>query len=249
MGTWSAGSFGNDDALDYVDGLSSFDAAIETVMAFSSQPENLAVGDACVALGASDLLAAGLGRPPADLPEAKHISLRPVSEDVLEQARTLIDHVRTTSELAELWEDDVEEWHEALDALVVRLTPSAPYTPPKQQPELPADFLGYCYVCREMVTARDGLEFCFEDGGGWMGLTAHRACIDAKLEGSGPHWTPEGAPLPAARRQLVIGMGYAPEDLTENGDVLPAARRRMMLEIGYKESDLTEDGHLKPKEF
>ncbi|MEM6889645.1 MAG: DUF4259 domain-containing protein [Pseudomonadota bacterium] len=249
MGTWSAGSFGNDDALDYVDGLSSFDAAIETVMAFSAQPKRFDACDACVALAASDLLAAGLGRPPGDLPDVQHISLCAVSEDTLEHARTLVAQVRRTSELAELWEDDAEEWHEALDALVVRLTPSAPYTPPEPQPELPADFLGHCYVCRKVVTARDGLEFWFEDGGGWMGQTPHRACIDAKLDGPGPHWTPDGAPLPAARRQLVIDLGYAPEDLTENGDVLPEARRRMMLEVGYRESDLTEDSHLRPREL
>lgn len=39
MGTWSAGSFGNDDALDYVDGLSNFDSVIETIVSFSAQPE------------------------------------------------------------------------------------------------------------------------------------------------------------------------------------------------------------------
>ncbi|WP_404818230.1 DUF4259 domain-containing protein [Roseobacter sinensis] len=62
MGAWSAGSFGNDEALDYVGGLSSFDAVTETVAAFSAKPVGLGAGDACAALAACDLVAAGLGQ-------------------------------------------------------------------------------------------------------------------------------------------------------------------------------------------
>lgn len=249
MGAWSAGSFSNVDALEYVEGLSGFDAVIETVTAFSLQSEGLEAGDACAALAACDLLAAGLGRPPADLPELTNISLRAVSEDTLDQAKALVEHVRATSELADLWEDDLEEWHDALDGLLIRLTPSEPYTPPEPKPELPAEFIGHCYVCRKAVTARDGLEFWYDDGsGGVLGQTPHRACIDAKLEGPGPHWAPDGSPLPVARRQMVVDLGYEPEDLMPNGDLLPTARRRMLLEMGYRESDLTEDGHLKLRE-
>ena len=248
MGAWSAGSFGNDDALDYVEGLSGFDAVIETVAAFSAQPEGLEAGDACAALAACDLLAAGLGRPPEDLPDLPSITLHAVSEDTLALAKALVSHVRATSDLAELWEDDLEEWHESLDALVIRLTPSAPYAPPEPKPDLPADYIGHCYVCYEAVTERDGLRFEYDDGMGVLGSTPHRACIDAKLDGPGPHWSPDGAPLPTARRQMVMDMGFDPEDLMENGDILPAARRRLMLEVGYRESDLTEDGYLKPRE-
>ncbi|MCV3274209.1 DUF4259 domain-containing protein [Roseobacter sinensis] len=248
MGAWSAGSFGNDEALDYVGGLSSFDAVTETVAAFSAKPVGLGAGDACAALAACDLVAAGLGRAPADLPELPDIKLRAVSQDTLDQATALVKHVRTRSELAELWDDDAEEWHEALDALLIRLTPSAPYTQPEPKPERPADYIGHCYVCHEAVTERDGLAFEYDDGGGVLGATPHRACIDAKLDGAVPHWTPDGTPLPTARRQMVVDLGYDPEDLMPNGDILPAARRRMMLEVGYRESDLTEDGHLKPRE-
>lgn len=247
MGAWSAGSFGNDDALDFVEGLSSFEGAIETVAALSAQSNGLGAGDACAALAACDLLAAGLGRPPADLPELPSIELREVSDDTLDEAKALIEHVRATSELAELWEDASEEWNASLDALLIRLTPSAPYTQPEPDRELPADFIGHCYVCYGAVTERDGLAFEYSDGGGGvLGATPHRACIDAKLDGPGPHWTSDGAPLPAARRQMVVDFGYEPEDLLPNGDMLPAARRRLMLEVGYEESDLTEDGHLKP---
>ncbi|MEM9229957.1 MAG: DUF4259 domain-containing protein [Pseudomonadota bacterium] len=249
MGAWSAGSFGNDDALDYVDGLSGFDAVIETVATFRAQPVGLEAGEACVALAACDLLAAGLGRPSADLPELPEIKLHAVSEDTLDQAKALVEHVRTNSELAELWEDEAQEWNDELDALLIRLTPSAPYTPPEPKRDLPSDFIGHCYVCYGAVTERDGLDFQYNDsGGGTLGSTPHRACIDAKLEGPGPHWAPDGAPLPATRRQMVVDMGHDPEDLMPNGDMLPAARRRLMLEVGYKESDLTEDGHLKSSE-
>ena len=171
-----------------------------------------------------------------------------MAQDTLDQATALVKQVRTKSELAELWEDDTEEWHEALDALLIRLTPSAPYTPPKPKPERPADYIGHCYVCYEAVTERDGLKFEYDDGMVTLGATPHRACFESKLDRPGPHWTPNGTPLPTARRQMVVDLGYDPEDLMPNGDVLPAARRRMMLEVGYSESDLTEDGHLKPRE-
>ena len=248
MGAWSTGSFGNDDALDYLEGLSDFDAVIETVTVLSARPDDLDVRNATAALAACDLVAAGLGRPPADLPELRDIRLRTVSETVLGQAKTLVDHVRTTSELAELWDDDLDEWHASLDALLIRVTPEAPYTPPESEPwaELPDNFIGHCYVCRDVVTERDGLKFDYDDGtGGIFGATPHRACIEAKLDGRGPHWTPDGAPLAAARRQMVIDFGHAPEDLTEHGDLLPAARRRLMLAMGYRESHLTEDGFRK----
>lgn len=249
MGTWSAGSFGNDDALDYVEGLSSFDTVIETVAALSAQSKGLEAGDACAALAACDLLAAGLERPPGDLPELPDLKLRAVPGETLDQAKALVKHVRATSDLAELWEDEAEEWHDELDALLVRLTPSEPYTAPEPKPELPADFIGHCYVCYEAVTERDGVRFEYNDGGGGvLGSTPHRACIETKLDGSGPHWAPDGTPLPAARCQMVVDLGYDPEDLMPNGDILPAARRRMMLEVGYRESNLTEEGYLKPRE-
>jgi hypothetical protein len=249
MGVWSTGSFGNDVALDYVDDLSGFNAVIKTVAAFWAQPGRLETGEACVALAACDLLAAGLGRPSVDLPELPEIKLHAVSEDTLDQAKALVEHVRTNSELAELWEDEAQEWNDELDALLIRLTPSAAYTPPKPKQELPSDFIGYCYICYDAVTERDGLEFQYNDsGGGTLGSTPHRACIDAKLDGPGPHWAPDGAPLPATRHQMVVDMGYDPDDLMPNGDILPAARRRLMLEVGYRESDLTEEGRLKSSE-
>lgn len=248
MGTWSTGSFGNDDALDYVANLSGFDAVIETVATFSAQPEGLGAGDACAALAACDLLAAGLGRPPQDMPELRDFRLRAVSDETLDQAKALVEHVRENSELAELWEDETPEWHEALDALLTRLTPSLPYSPHDSKWHTPADYIGHCYLCHQAVTERDGFAFEFSDGGGVLGSTPHWACINAKLPDPGPHWTPNGAPLPATRRQLVVDLGYDPEDLMPNGDVLPAARRRLMLELGYRERDLSEDGHLKLEE-
>ncbi|MCV3274407.1 DUF4259 domain-containing protein [Roseobacter sinensis] len=157
MGARSTGSFGNDDALEYVEGLPGFDAVIETVAVFWVQPKGLEAGEACAALAACDLLAAGLGRPPADLPELPNIRLRTVPEDTMERAKALVEHVRTTSELADLWEDETEVWHGSLDALLIRLTPSTPFTPLEPNLNPPADFIGHCYVCYESGTERDGL--------------------------------------------------------------------------------------------
>ena len=109
MGTWGAGSFGNDHALDFVDGLTSFDLVIETIANLLAQNGELGADEACSALAACDLLAAGLGRPPGDLPDLPDISLLRVSDDVLQDAKTIVARVRDRSELAALWADTEDE--------------------------------------------------------------------------------------------------------------------------------------------
>lgn len=79
---------------------------------------------------------------------------------------------------------------------------------PEAKRELSTDFNVHCYICCEAVTERDGLTFEYSGGGGGvLGSTAHRSCIETKLDGPGPRWTPDGTPLPAARRQMVIDIG------------------------------------------
>ncbi|MEM6636513.1 MAG: DUF4259 domain-containing protein [Pseudomonadota bacterium] len=215
MGSWSAGSFGNDTALDFAGGLKSFGAVLQTISEVSETAAEMDADTASIALAACDLIAAGIGRPPGDLPELPDevdLQAAEVPAEILDSAKRLVARVRKNSELAELWaEEDAEEWLSELDALVVRLSPSLPYDPPEKpkQPELPDDFLGYCYVCYGMVTERDGLLFEHRvEGGGTLSTHPHRKCIEERIGGPGPFWHPDGAPTEVARRKLMEDMGY-----------------------------------------
>lgn len=228
MGAWSTGSFGNDDALDFVDGLTSFDMVTSLIASLAGRKGNLETKEACCALAACDLMATGLGRPPGDLPDLPDITLRGVSDDALKTARAVVARVRDASELAELWddtEDEGEEWRSEIEALLVRLTPSLPYEAPapSTEPDKPDDFIGYCLICYGMVTERNGLRFEYSEGGSTMAIYPHRRCIEERVPGSGPYWYEDGSPTPPMRRQLMLALGFEDSDLTEAGQVRTTA--------------------------
>lgn len=78
----------------------------------------------------------------------------------------MITHIRSNSELAELWEEAEEEWQASLDGLLERLDQPNPFEAAPQKPtseEPPEDFIGYCDICYGVVTERDGLEFTYDD--------------------------------------------------------------------------------------
>ncbi|GEM_PF-4501779 len=66
MGSWTAGNFGNDTALDFVDGLSDFGQIDKAISDISGKAEELDVDDACTALAACDLMAVSIGRAVPD---------------------------------------------------------------------------------------------------------------------------------------------------------------------------------------
>ncbi|MEM9631514.1 MAG: DUF4259 domain-containing protein [Pseudomonadota bacterium] len=213
MGVWATGSFGNDTALDFVAGVKNFATVRDTLKKLEQETAALDAEDASIALAACDLLAAAIGRPPADLPDLPSLENEQVSEDLLETAKTIVNRVRENSELAELWsEEDDAEWQLELDGLVLRLTPSEPYEVPtrKEEPELPEDFLGYCYLCYGMVTERDGINFEYTmPEGGTLSIHPHRKCIETLI--SGPHWKKDGSPTEKTRSRLMQDMGLEVE--------------------------------------
>ena len=209
MGIWAAGNFGNDTALDFVDGLSDFSQIDKAISDISGKAGELDVDDACIALAACELLAASLGRAGPDLPDIPVFKEENVSDIDLEAAKSLVHRVRTSSELADLWvEEDNAEWLKVLDDLIIRLTPSEPYTAPEPQniPEVPDDFLGYCYMCHEMVTERDGFNFDYtEEGSGTISVHPHRLCIEKQKPA--PHWNPDGSPNEQTEKKLLRDIG------------------------------------------
>ncbi len=211
MGTWAAGSFGNDAALDFAADLKDFAALRGTLIKFEKKSGELDADEASVALAACDLLAAAIGRPPADLPDGSEFRKQKVSDDLLDSAKRIVKRVREKSELAELWsEADDAEWQTELDGLLHRLTPSTPYKAPKKKKkpaEVPDDFLGHCYLCSEPVTERDGFKFEYEmPAGGTLSIHPHRSCIEKLI--SGPHWNEDGSPSGKTRKRLMQDMGF-----------------------------------------
>lgn len=213
MGTWAAGSFGNDAALDFASELKDFAALRKTLVKFGKKSGELDADEAAVALAACDLLAAAIGRPAADLPDGLDLGQPKVSDKLLKSAKTIVQRVREESELAELWSDEDEsEWQSELEDLLLRLTPSAPSGAPadaptrKKQPEIPDDFLGHCYLCYGPVTERDGFKFEYDmPGGGTLSIHPHRSCMEKLVPG--PHWNEDGAPRENVRKRLMQDMG------------------------------------------
>lgn len=134
MGAWSSGSFGNDDALDWVYELeeSGVGAIRETLEAVVAQEGYLEASDACCAVAAAEVIAASLGQlPPGDLPDevTDFLQSEPaIGVDLVELARTALGRVLSAdSELLELWRDtaDFAEWKAGVDDIANRLVPRA----------------------------------------------------------------------------------------------------------------------------
>jgi hypothetical protein len=128
MGAWGAGSFDNDDAVDWLADLghardlTPIDAAIAGATGESEPGER----DASVAIAAAEVVAAIDGRPLADLPGEIAdwlASVRPRPDPGLtERARAAVQRIRFSSGLKVLWGDgDPAEWYGHIDGLLQRL--------------------------------------------------------------------------------------------------------------------------------
>ncbi len=129
MGTWGPGGFENDAALDFAGDLSSA-AAIAGV--FSQKPadpqEEIDADLAQTIIAAAECVAAMMGRPAEDLPEAvaeKLTAFADIEPDLIEAARETVSRVLAGSELMDLWaEDDPAPWNIAVGSLIDRLNPA-----------------------------------------------------------------------------------------------------------------------------
>lgn len=126
MGAWGAGTFDNDDALDWLDDLvDGADDAIRDALE-STGAEPLEAPDASSALAAAEVVAAALGRPAADLPgevsDWLQASDARSAAALAPLARQAVERVRANSELKDLWEEsDPAKWTAAVDDLRKRL--------------------------------------------------------------------------------------------------------------------------------
>lgn len=131
MGAWKAGSFDNDDALDWVSDFADKPGRefIEsTLKAVIESDEYLEAPESSMAIAAAEVVAALRDAPPLTLPDEiqKVVSSGEITVDqnLIDLALKAIERVKTNSELKELWEEsDASEWLSAIASLEKRLKP------------------------------------------------------------------------------------------------------------------------------
>jgi uncharacterized protein DUF4259 len=130
VGAWGAGSFDNDDAMDWVSGLAegSGDNALREALApFASTDDSYLEAPTCsIAIAAAEAVAAARGHPSASAPEevAGWAEKKPVvATDLVTLARAAVDRIARKSELKELWDesDSADDWRTGMSDLRRRL--------------------------------------------------------------------------------------------------------------------------------
>ncbi|MBV9470271.1 MAG: DUF4259 domain-containing protein [Abitibacteriaceae bacterium] len=132
MGTWEAGNFDNDDAMDWVNEFT--DAPSERFIQATLQAvtqlgdEYLEAPESSMALAAAEVVAALKGAPHAQLPEelqefAKRTRIK-ADQQLVDLALAAIERIRTSSELKDLWQENETpspKWLAAVTDLEERL--------------------------------------------------------------------------------------------------------------------------------
>ncbi len=130
MGAWGAGSFENDDAMDWVVGLTheSGDAVLREALAPAAIPDDryLEAPDCSIVIAAAEAIAAARDHPNASLPDevVEWANKKPdVAIDLVILARSAVDRIVRKSELRDLWDeaDSADAWRAAMTDLRSRL--------------------------------------------------------------------------------------------------------------------------------
>lgn len=132
MGAWSVNSFGNDDALDWLDELITGDDKLlmRTLRSVADLPESeyLEAPEAAHAIAAAEIVAALRGFPTTkEVPTTASAwiskSSAKVDQDLLSLALKSIDRIQNNSELRGLWDDTdhAQAWYAEIKDLKIRL--------------------------------------------------------------------------------------------------------------------------------
>jgi hypothetical protein len=130
MGAWGAGSFENDDAMDWVIGLAegSGDAILRDALTrFTTTDDRYLEAPGCsIAVAAAEAVAAARGHANASLPDEVVGWLRKkpeVTGELVALARSAVDRIAAKSELRDLWDesDSAATWRAAMTDLRARL--------------------------------------------------------------------------------------------------------------------------------
>ena len=131
MSAWEAGSFDNDDALDWINEFSSapsrdlIESTLTTVTDIGD--DYLEAPESSMAIAAAEVVAALKNAPYPNLPEEIQDVLSnneiTVDQSLVDLAIRAIERIKTNSELKELWEEsNASEWLTAINNLEERLT-------------------------------------------------------------------------------------------------------------------------------
>lgn len=203
MGAWGAGSFENDTALDWAAGVETVDDVRKPFERLKADTDaapdgpNLVIDAdfACELIAAAETVAMMMGRRIPGFPEdlAAKLEGAAKSDDLLyHQARNAVLHVLRLSELAELWQEGVEdggenEWHGEITGLVDRLNPEIEFTPWTE-----ADAMHFvveaataCAFCDQPLTYEKAIGLDIHDYADAMAfnplLLVHLACLNKHL--------------------------------------------------------------------
>jgi Domain of unknown function (DUF4259) len=131
MGAWGAGSFENDDASDWLADFcdapnkQSIVDALATV-ADMGAADYLEAPDCSIGIAAAEIVAAQKGAPSPNLTgETKNCvtKLNPVDTNLPSLALTVLERIKSNSELKELWDESEtpSEWYASISDLEARL--------------------------------------------------------------------------------------------------------------------------------
>jgi hypothetical protein len=130
MGAWGAGSFENDDAMDWVVRLAegSGHAVLRDALTpiATTDDRYLEAPDCSIAVAAAEAVAAARGHANASLPDevVGWVRKKPeVTGELVTLARSAVDRIAAKSELRDLWDesDSAETWRAAMTDLRARL--------------------------------------------------------------------------------------------------------------------------------
>lgn len=203
MGTWNAGSFGNDSALDFagrVLGTPDLARAFERVADAGGRIDS---DQASEAIAAADILAALLGRASDDLPEeiARTLpSFDAASSALIARAIETVHRVRDHSELAELWaEAEGADWIDATNDLLARLDMNTAYLAAHKDhlaaDDIPTGKIGaVCHFCGRGIPSAEEVTLVVESHPDdvWFRSVSysHAECIKQNLVP--PHFNADG---------------------------------------------------------
>lgn len=194
MGAWGAGNFENDDALDFVGGLTpdSIEQQVRDALAAVHLDDGAQV-DATAsahALAAAELVCAARGHLADDCPQdAVGLTKGLKAADLKDLACEAVSRVLLSSELVELWAeaDEPEAWNRAITSLIDRLG-KKPRRKPAPQTEKSKLTACQCSFCLKQIPADElvdmNLRMPLAPGTMPTTIFAHAACLNARLHPS-----------------------------------------------------------------
>lgn len=210
MGAWGAGSFENDDAMDWTYEVKSVEDVAKPFERLKRESDAhpdqgdmyIEVDFACELVAAAETVAMMMGRRIPDFPEELEQAVggrQDVPKLLYHQARNALIGVLRNSELAELWEEAAEvggenEWTAEMGELSRRLDPDVEFVPLKPEEvaevahhnDLPVEVeLRRCAFCNEAVGDDELFLLRVSDLNDAMSMQqsfwCHLACLNKRL--------------------------------------------------------------------